>query len=71
MRWGREDRRVLKKGDISGNEISMCIGRVAMVTALKARIAKEDAPRSLSIKFSWPGVSMWTKQVQLKTREGR
>ena len=62
---------MFKKGDISGNEVSMCIGRVATVTALKAGIAKEDALRGLSIKFSWPGVSMWTKQVQPKTRGGR
>ena len=42
---------MFKKGDISGNEVSMCIGRVAMVTALKARIAKEDALCDLSRKF--------------------
>ena len=42
---------MLKKGDISGNEVSMCIGKIAMVTALKARITKEDALRGLSRKF--------------------
>ena len=42
---------MFKKGDISRNEVSMCIGRVATVTALKAGIAKEDAFRSLSRKF--------------------
>ena len=35
----------------SGNEVSMCIGRVAKVTALKAGIAKEDALLGLSRKF--------------------
>ena len=49
--WGREDRRMFKKGDISGNEVSMCIGRIAMVTALKASITKEDAFHGLSRKF--------------------
>ena len=42
---------MFKKGDISENEVSMCIGRVATVTALKAGIAKEDALRGLSKKF--------------------
>ena len=42
---------MFKKCDISGNEVSMCIGRVATVTALKVGIAKEDALHGLSIKF--------------------
>ena len=42
---------MFKKGEISGNKVSMWIGRVATVTALKAGIAKEDALRSLSRKF--------------------
>ena len=42
---------MFKKGDISGNEVSMCIRRVATVTVLKAVIAKEDALRDLSKKF--------------------
>ena len=42
---------MFKKGDISGNELSMCIGRVATITASKAVIAKEDALCSLSRKF--------------------
>ena len=42
---------MFKKGDISGNEVSMCIRRVATVIALKAVIAKEDALRDLSKKF--------------------
>ena len=42
---------MLKKSDISGNEVSMCIGRVSTVTALKAGITKEDALRVLSRKF--------------------
>ena len=42
---------MFKKGDINGNEVLMCIGRVATVTTLKAGIAKEDALRSLSRKF--------------------
>ena len=42
---------MFKKGDISRNEVSMCIGRVATVTTFKARIAKEDALRGLSRKF--------------------
>ena len=48
---GEEDRRVFKKGGISGNEVSMCIGRVATVIALKAGLAKEDGLRDLSRKF--------------------
>ena len=42
---------MFKKCDISGNEVSMCIGRVATVTALKVGIAKEDALHGLSIKL--------------------
>ena len=42
---------MFKKGDISGNEVSMCIGRVATITALKAGIAEEDALCGLSKKF--------------------
>ena len=42
---------MLKRGDISGNKVSMFIERVATVIALKERIAKEDAPRDLSRKF--------------------
>ena len=42
---------MLKKVDINGNEVLMCIGRVATIIALKARIAKEDALRGLSRKF--------------------
>ena len=42
---------MFKKGDISKNEVSMCIIRVASITSLKERITKEDALRSLSGKF--------------------
>ena len=42
---------MFKKCDISGNEVSMCIGRVATVTVLKAGITKEDALYGLSRKF--------------------
>ena len=42
---------MLKKGDIYGNEVSMCIGRTATVTALKVGITKEDALHGLSKKF--------------------
>ena len=57
---------MLKKGDISRNEVSMCIGRVATVTALKVGITKEDALYGLSRKFILARselVSLWTKQV--------
>ena len=50
--WGRENRRMFKKGDISENEVSMCIRRIAMVPALKAGITKEDALRGLNRKLS-------------------
>ena len=42
---------MLKNGDISENEVSMCIGRVTTIIALKAGIAKEDALHGLSKKF--------------------
>ena len=42
---------MLKKGDISRNEVSICIGRVTTVTALRARITNEDALHGLSRKF--------------------
>ena len=42
---------MFKKYDINKNEVSMCIGRVATVTALKAGITNEDALRGLSKKF--------------------
>ena len=42
---------MFKKCDISGNEVSICIGRVATVTTLKTGIAKEDALHGLSKKF--------------------
>ena len=41
---------MFKKGGISGNEVSMCIRRVALITSLKAGITKEDALRGLSRK---------------------
>ena len=48
---GREDRRMFRKGDISRNEVSMCIRRVASITSLKVGITKEDALCSPSKKF--------------------
>ena len=42
---------MLKKGDISRNEVSMCSRRIATVTALKAGITEEDALRGLNRKF--------------------
>ena len=42
---------MFKKCDISGNEISMCIGRVVTLVALMAGITKEDALHGLSRKF--------------------
>ena len=42
---------MFKKGDISGNEILMCIKRVTSITSLKAQITKEDTIRDLSRKF--------------------
>ena len=38
---------MLKKGDISRNEVSMCSRRIAMINALKAGITKEDVLRGL------------------------
>ena len=49
----------LKKCDIIGNEVSMCIGRVATVTTLKEGITKEDALRDLSRKF----ILAWSEYV--------
>ena len=51
LRWGREKIRMLKKCDISRNEVSMCIERIATIPALKAGITKEDALHCLSKKF--------------------
>ena len=42
---------MLKKCHINRNEVSMCIGRIVAVLALKAGITKEDAFRCLSRKF--------------------
>ena len=42
---------MFKKGDINGNEVSMCIRRVASITSLKAGITKEDALCGLSKKL--------------------
>ena len=42
---------MFKKGDFRGNEVLMCIERVATITTLKAGITKEDALRALSTKF--------------------
>ena len=42
---------MFKKCDINGNEVSMCIKRVASITSLKAGITKEDALRDLSRKL--------------------
>ena len=66
---------MFKKGDISGNEVSMCIGKVATVTALKARIAKENALCSLSIKFILAksedvDKTSATKNTQRETKKG-
>ena len=42
---------MFKKGDISGNELSMCIRRVVSITSLKEEITKEDALRGLNRKL--------------------
>ena len=42
---------MFKKCDISRNKVSMCIGRIATIPALKAGITKEDALCCLSRKF--------------------
>ena len=42
---------MFKKCDINGNEVLMCSGRIATVTALKVGITKGDALRGLSRKF--------------------
>ena len=42
---------MFKKGDINGNEVSMCIMRVTSITSLKSRITKEDTLHGLSGKF--------------------
>ena len=42
---------MFKKGGISGNEVSMCIRRVASITSLRLRITKEDTLHGLSGKF--------------------
>ena len=38
----REHRRVLKKGDIGRDKVSMCIRRVAAISSLKSGITEED-----------------------------
>ena len=42
---------MFKKCDTSGNEVSMCIRRVASITSLKAGITKEDALCGLNGKL--------------------
>ena len=42
---------MLKKGDICGNEVLMCIRRLASITSLKAGITKEDALHGLNGKL--------------------
>ena len=44
-RGGREHRRVLKKGDIGKDKVSMCIRRVTTITSLKLGITEEDTLR--------------------------
>ena len=66
---------MLKKGDISGNEVLMCIRRVAMVTALKARVTKEDALRDFSRKFilatsGYVDKTSASKNMQRETKKG-
>ena len=66
---------MFKKGDINGNEVLMCIGKVATVIALKARIAKENALCSLSIKFilarnEYVDKISATKNTQRETEKG-
>ena len=62
---------MFKKGDIGGNKVSMCIGRIATVTMLKAGITKEDALCDLSRKFILTRGKYVDKQVHPKTRGGR
>ena len=38
----REHRRVLKKGDISRDKVSMCVRIVAAISSLKLGITEED-----------------------------
>ena len=56
---------MLKKGDINGNKVSMCIRRVTSITSLKAGITKEDTLCGFS------GMLILAKQVHSKTRGGR
>ena len=62
---------MFKKGDISGNEVSMCIRRATSITSLKAEITKEDALHGLSGKFTLARSEYVDKQARPKTREGR
>ena len=66
---------MFKKGDISENEVSMCIGTVATITMLKAGIAKEDALGGLSKKFilarsEYVDKTSATEDTQMETRKG-
>ena len=66
---------MFKKGDISENEVSMCIGRVATITTLKAGITKEDALRGLSRKFilarsEYVDKTSASENTQKKTKKG-
>ena len=66
---------MFKKGDISGNKVSMCIGKVATVTALKARIAKEDALHDLSRKLilarsEYVDKTSAAENIRKETKEG-
>ena len=66
---------MFKKGNISRNEVLMCLGRVATVTALKAGITKEDALHSLSRKFilarsEYVGKTSASKNTRRETKKG-
>ena len=66
---------MLKKCDINGNKVSMCIRKIAMLLALKAGITRGDALRGLSRKFilarsKYVDKTSTSKNMRRETKKG-
>ena len=68
---GREHRRVLKKGDIGRDKVSMCIKRVATITSLKLGITEENTLRGFGYKLVLSGSKKMDKTDTTKDTRGK
>ena len=54
MHYRGEGGGIFKEGDINRDKVTISIGRITMITPLKARITQEDALRGFDREFVLP-----------------